>query len=117
MRTASASSRRSSWRKRPSWRRRRRRAPDVSASRTGGVRPVGPDPWLFPEDPFLETYVVRPGGATVFTLGPDERMTVVDTRGNQTAEVSALGPDGDDAAALDTKADAPATVIHAALAD
>ena len=90
----------------------------MSASRTGGVRPVGPDPWLFPEDPFLETYVVRPGGATVFTLGPDERMTVVDTRGNQTAEVSALGPDGrDDAAALDTKADAPATVIHAALAD
>ena len=45
-------------------------------------------------------------------------MTVVDTRGNQTAEVSVLGPDGrDDAAALDTKADAPATVIRAALAD
>ncbi len=54
----------------------------------------------------------------MFALGPDERMTVVDTRGNQTAEVSVLGPDGrDDAAALDTKADAPATVIRAALAD
>src|SRR6187402_677965 len=118
MRTASASSRRSSWRKRPSWRRRRRRAPDVSASRTGGVRPVGPDPWLFPEDPFLESYVVRPGGATVFALGPDERMTVVDTRGSQAAEVSVLGADGrDDAGALDAKADAPATVIRGALAD
>ena len=45
-------------------------------------------------------------------------MTVVDTRGNQTAEVSVLGADGrDDAAALEAKADAPATVIRAALAD
>ena len=45
---------------------------------------------------------MRPGGATVFALGPDERMTVVDTRGNQTAEISVLGADGrDDAAALE----------------
>ena len=66
----------------------------MSAGRTGGVRPVESDHWLFPEDPFLETYVVRPGGATVFALGPDERMTVVDTRGNQPAEVSVLGPEG-----------------------
>ena len=73
---------------------------------------------LLPEDPFVETYFVRPGGATVFALGPDERMTVVDTRGDQAAEVSVLGADGrDDAAALDAKADAPATVIRAALAD
>ena len=54
----------------------------------------------------------------MFALGPDERMTVVDTRGSQVAEVSVLGADGrDDAAALDAKADAPATVIRAALAD
>ena len=54
----------------------------------------------------------------MFALGPDERMTVVDTRGSQAAEVSVLGADGrDDAAALDAKADAPATVIRAALAD
>ena len=73
---------------------------------------------LLPEDPFVETYLVRPGGATVFALGPDERMTVVDTRGSQAAEVSVLGPDGrDDAAALDASADAPATVIRAALED
>ena len=90
----------------------------MSASRTGGVGAVGPDPWLFPEDPYLETYVVRPGGATVFGLGSDERVTVVDTRGNQAAELSVLGADGrDDAAALETTADAPATVIRAALAD
>ena len=73
---------------------------------------------LLPEDPFVETYVVRPGGATVFALGPDERMTVVDTRGDQVAEVSVLGADGrDDAAAVGARADAPATVIRAALAD
>ena len=73
---------------------------------------------LLPEDPFVETYLVRPGGATVFALGPDERMTIVDTRGSQAAEVSVLGADGrDDAAAVDAKADAPATVIRAALAD
>ena len=71
---------------------------------------------LLPEDPFLETYLVRPGGATVFALGPDERMTVVDTRGNQAAEVTVLGEGGrDDAAALEAKADAPATVVRAAL--
>src|SRR5262249_9046657 len=73
---------------------------------------------LLPEDPFLETYLVRPGGATVFVLGPDERMTVVDTRGSQAAEVTVLGADGlDDAAALDAHADGPATVVRAALAD
>jgi hypothetical protein len=73
---------------------------------------------LLPEDPFVETYIVHPGGATVFALAPDERMTVVDTRGSQAAEISVLGPDGrDDAAALDARADAPATVIRAALTD
>ncbi len=73
---------------------------------------------LLPEDPFVETYVVRPGGATVFALGPDERLTVTDSRGSQAAEVSVLGADGrDDAAALEARADAPATVIRAALAD
>ena len=73
---------------------------------------------LLPEDPFIETYLVRPGGATVFGLGPDERVTVVDTRGSQVAEVSVLGGDGrDDAAALGANADAPATVIRDAMSD
>jgi len=73
---------------------------------------------LKPEDPFLETYVVRPGGATVFALAPDERMTVVDKDGGQVAEVTALDPDGrDDAAALGATADAPATVVRDALRD
>ena len=45
---------------------------------------------------------MRPGGATVFALAPDERVTVVDTGGGQVAEVTVLGADGrDDAAALD----------------
>jgi glycine cleavage system T protein (aminomethyltransferase) len=71
---------------------------------------------LLPEDPFVETYLVRPGGATVFDLGPDERLTVIDRDGAQTAEVTALAPDGrDGAAALGTRADAPATVLRDAL--
>ena len=52
----------------------------------------------------------------MFALGPDERMTVVDTRGGQVAEVTVLDADGrDDAAALGAKADAPATVVREAL--
>jgi aminomethyltransferase len=72
---------------------------------------------LLPEDPFLETYLVRPGGATVFDLAADERLTVIDRDGAQTAEVTALDAEGRDAAAsLGAKADAPATVLRAALA-
>jgi len=84
--------------------------------RVRGVRPSGPDPWLLPEDPFLETYLVRPGGATVLTLEPDERITVVDTDGGQLAEVTVLDDAGrDDAGALGARADAPATVVRDAL--
>jgi len=71
---------------------------------------------LLPEDPFLETYVVRPSGATVFALAPDERVTVVDKDGGQVAEVTVLDASGrDDAAALGASADAPATVVRDAL--
>jgi aminomethyltransferase len=74
--------------------------------------------WLLPEDPFLETYLVRPGGATVFALGPDERVTVVDAHGGQVAEVTVLDEAGrDSAAALDARADAPATVLREAYRD
>ena len=56
---------------------------------------------LLPEDPFLETYLVRPGGATVVALGADERLTVVDSYGGQVAELTVLSPEGaDDAGAL-----------------
>ena len=68
---------------------------------------------LLPEDPFLETYLVRPGGATVVALEPDERLTVVDSYGGQVAELTVLSPEGaDDAGALGTRADAPATVLR-----
>ncbi len=71
---------------------------------------------LLAEDPFLETYLVRPGGATVLALGPDERLTVVDKDGGQVAEVTVLDSGSrDDAAALGATADAPATVIREAL--
>ena len=73
---------------------------------------------LLPEDPFLETYLVRPGGATVLALAPDERITIVDKDGGQVAEVTVLDADGrDDAAALAARAEAPATVLREALRD
>ena len=73
---------------------------------------------LLPEDPFLETYLVRPGGATVFALAPDERVTVVDKDGGQVAEITVLDASGrDDASALGASADAPATVVREAFAN
>jgi aminomethyltransferase len=71
---------------------------------------------LLPSDPFLETYWVRAGGATVIALDGDDRLTIRDPDGGQVAEVTALAPDGrDDAAAIGASADAPATVIRALL--
>jgi aminomethyltransferase len=73
---------------------------------------------LLPEDPFLETYLVRPGGATVLALGADERLTVVDRDGGQVAEVTVLSASGrEDCAAIGAAPDGPATVLRAALAD
>jgi aminomethyltransferase len=72
---------------------------------------------LLPSDPFLETYWVRHGGATVIGLEPDDRLTVRDPAGGQVAELTALAPDGsDDAAALGAAADAPAVVLRSLLA-
>jgi aminomethyltransferase len=53
-------------------------------------------PGLLPPDPFLETYLVRPGGATTLEIGPDDRLTVIDRDGGQVAELRVL--DGDVAA-------------------
>jgi aminomethyltransferase len=80
--------------------------------------PSGLQGWLLPEDPFLETYLVRPGGATVVSLEPDERLTVVDAYGGQVAELTVLSPDGkDDAGAMGVRADAPATVLRGLVHD
>ena len=56
-----------------------------AGSLIGGLRPA---------DPYLETYLVRPGGLTVMVLGPDDRVTVTDVDGGQPAELTALSPDG-----------------------
>lgn len=74
-------------------------------------------PGLLPPDPFLEKYLVRPGGATVFELEPDDRMTVIDRDGSQVAEVTVLADDGrEDYAAIGADdPTAPATVLRAAL--
>ena len=56
---------------------------------------------------------MRPGGATVVALEPDERLTVVDSYGGQVAELTVLSPEGaDDASAFGARADAPATVLR-----
>ena len=74
-------------------------------------------PGLRPPDPSLELYRVRPGGATVLALNPDDRFTVIDRDGGQVAEVTALSPDGPDAAdAIGIRGDAPATVLRGLVA-
>ncbi|MEP6972882.1 MAG: DUF1989 domain-containing protein [Actinomycetota bacterium] len=74
-------------------------------------------PGLLPPDPYLERYRVRPGGVTVIALQPDDRFTVIDSDGGQQAEMTALSPDGIDAAdAIGASADAPATVLRGLIA-
>jgi aminomethyltransferase len=74
-------------------------------------------PGLRPPDPSLELYRVRPGGATVLALKPDDRFTVIDRDGGQIAEVTALSPDGTVAAeAIGIRGDSPATVLRGLVA-
>jgi aminomethyltransferase len=79
-------------------------------------RPSLITPGLGPPDPGLESWWVRPGGATVVQVRPGDRLTVRDPDGGQPAEVTVLDAEGgEDAAALGARADAPATVLVAAL--
>jgi aminomethyltransferase len=71
-------------------------------------------PGLRPPDPFLETFLVRPGGATVVLLHGGDRLTVRDREGGARAEVTALAPGGgEDPGALGMSGDAPGTVLRA----
>jgi aminomethyltransferase len=68
---------------------------------------------LLPEDPFLETYLVRPGGITVLALEPGDRLKLIDAQGGQVAELSILDPSGrDESEAIGARADAPASVLR-----
>jgi aminomethyltransferase len=74
----------------------------------GGMRPA---------DPSLEQYWVRPGGATVLALAPDDRLTVIDRDGGQAAELTVLTPEGEEVpAAIGAVTDAPASVLRALVA-
>src|SRR6185503_11479792 len=55
-------------------------------------------------DPSFEQYWVRPGGATVLAIAPDDRFTVIDVDGGQVAEMTMLGPDGTEATAAVVRA-------------
>jgi aminomethyltransferase len=80
------------------------------------ARPALITPGLRPPDPGLESWWVRPGGATVVAVRAGDRLTVRDPDGGQPAEVTVLDAGGgEDAAALGARADAPATVLLAAL--
>jgi aminomethyltransferase len=79
-------------------------------------RPALITPGLGPSDPGVQTWWVRPGGATVVALRPGDRLTVRDPHGGQPAELTVLDREGgEDAAAIGARADAPATVLRAAL--
>src|SRR5438105_4908612 len=70
-------------------------------------------PGLKPPDPFLETYLVRPGGATVLQVREGDRIAIRDRDGGGSVEVTAVAPDGsDDGSALGIAADAPAQAIR-----
>src|SRR3954471_6404951 len=80
-------------------------------------RPALITPGLRPPDPGVQTWWVRPGGATVVEMRPGDRLTVRDPHGGQPAELTVLDHEGgEDAAAIGAQADAPATVLRAALA-
>jgi aminomethyltransferase len=67
-------------------------------------------------DPGLETFPVRPGGATVVALRAEDRVRVVDRHGGQVAELTAMTAEGaHDASALGLGADAPASVVRGLL--
>src|SRR5689334_16205661 len=70
-------------------------------------------PGLKPPDPFLETYLVRPGGASVVPLREGDRLTIRDRDGGAIVELTALAPDGtDDGQALGIIAEAPAETLR-----
>ncbi|MEA2318270.1 MAG: hypothetical protein QOD44_2459, partial [Solirubrobacteraceae bacterium] len=79
-------------------------------------RPSLITPGLKPVDPRFQSWWVRPGGATVVRVHPGDRLTVRDADGGQPAEMTVLDQEGgEDAAALGLRAEAPATVLRAAL--
>ncbi|HEX2103933.1 MAG TPA: glycine cleavage system aminomethyltransferase GcvT [Solirubrobacteraceae bacterium] len=81
-------------------------------------RPGLVTPGLAAPDPGVQTWWVRPGGATVVQVRRGDRLTVRDPDGGQPAELTVLDHEGgEDAAALGARADAPATVLRAALGD
>ncbi|WP_033289339.1 DUF1989 domain-containing protein [Amycolatopsis jejuensis] len=77
-----------------------------------GRRPRLVLPGLLPPEPGRETYWVRPGGVTALTVEGGDELTVIDPGGDQVAEVTVLGPAGEDFGALDAVADSPATTLR-----
>ncbi len=75
---------------------------------------TGPSPLLIggllAPDRTLETYPVRPGGATAIELAGEDRVRIVDRHGGQVAEVTAIGAGFGSA---QPASEAPASVLRA----
>src|SRR5215469_3064980 len=70
-------------------------------------------PGLIPADPRVERFRVHPGAVTALELDAGDEITVIDAAGRQRGELTVLGSDGEDYAALAASADAAATVLRA----
>ncbi|MGF1608011.1 MAG: hypothetical protein ACFCUQ_01350, partial [Kiloniellales bacterium] len=80
------------------------------------ARPRLLEPGLRRLEPGIEHYRVRGGGSVTFLLEPGDRLTLRDLEGRQACELVVFGSDGrPDLAALDAKADGPATGLQAIL--
>jgi aminomethyltransferase len=83
------------------------------SGRVGGGRPRLILPGLIPADPRVERYRVNPGAVTALELDPGDEITITDAAGRQRGELTVLGAEDEDYAALAASADASATVLRA----
>jgi len=70
-------------------------------------------PGLIPADPRVERYRVRPGAVTAVEIDAGDEITVTDPAGRQRGELTVIGRDGEDYAAVAASADTIATVLRA----
>ena len=70
-------------------------------------------PGLIPADPRVERYRVRPGAVTAVELEAGDEIAITDLAGRQRGELTVIGREGEDYAALAASADTAATVLRA----
>lgn len=74
-------------------------------------------PGLWRSDPYLERYQIPGGGTVIFTLYPEDKLTVSDPEGRQPAEIVTFGANGNsDPGALTNAKTQPAEGLRTILA-